>query len=599
MAARCFEERKLHALIFDDIKEQMDVNSIDILSEVAYECLQKDQEKRPTMALVIQELEKALDIHVEWEFEQKLPKDNENIMKMIELRESQQIKKKDLYSIFSSGIRLNNGKVLLSLNKDGKAKEMISATMFSYEKCSAGGLWGRPCGSGPIFLDGIEFQPIDNVEHEKSVDRSINADSSINWDQQSSSDFREIMKRSQYDVLTMTKQELDKLLSTGVLFDNGEKVFLFQISTSIHIFPVVNQVLTDLLLYNKQLFSLSKMNCKKCHMLPAKAVINNSLNAEYSKCQPSTSSRFKEVVELQRHRAFSINCNIETKMLSADTAYACYLVFQLPENSEGLKCPVKARDLLNKNNKDTTIIYLKAPDPVDLYRDKRVPEHREDGWMEVIVWEFFYNNEIKDNFIPMELKLIKEYIESSKKLDERKCYTLLLEWDKKHRLKKKKNKIFRYSNYLTDKEEFIPLVQQEWSKIVTRHKMFTPVKNVKGLKQALKRLSQKNGNLFEIASMFKEKLKEVRGKVDKDSELRKKLLINVLKEYNEAVPDEEKLLYQLAKVDWLKEGDKNSACFHELIRGKRHRSYIYNVCDEHGVRYVGDEVLLNLSNTSK
>ncbi|GKF44205.1 hypothetical protein Tco_0130757, partial [Tanacetum coccineum] len=120
--------------------------------------------------------------------------------------------------------------------------------------------------------------------------------------------------------------------------------------------------------------------------------------------------------------------------------------------------------------------------------------------------------------------------------------------DDEHRLKKKKNKIFRYSNYLTDKEEFIPLVQQEWSKIVTRHKMFTPVKNVKGLKQALKRLSQKNGNLFEIASMFKEKLKEVRGKVDKDSELRKKLLINVLKEYNEAVPDEEKLLYQLAKV---------------------------------------------------
>ncbi|GKC67868.1 hypothetical protein Tco_1100466, partial [Tanacetum coccineum] len=135
LAARCFEEKKQHALIFDDIKEKTDVRSVDIVSKVAYKCLQKDQEKRPTMALVIQELEKAFDIHVEWEFKQRLPTDNDNIMKMIEQRESQETTKKDLYSIFSSGIRLNNGKVWISLSEDGKAKEMISATVFSYEKC--------------------------------------------------------------------------------------------------------------------------------------------------------------------------------------------------------------------------------------------------------------------------------------------------------------------------------------------------------------------------------------------------------------------------------------------------------------------------------
>nr|GEW77399.1 serine/threonine-protein kinase, active site protein [Tanacetum cinerariifolium] len=79
--------------------------------------------------------------------------------------------------------------------------------------------------------------------------------------------------------------------------------------------------------------------------------------------------------------------------------------FEENKNSEGLECPVRAKDQLNKNNKETTIIYLKTPDPVDLYRDKRVPENKEDGWMEVRVWEFVYNNEIKDNYIPMELKL--------------------------------------------------------------------------------------------------------------------------------------------------------------------------------------------------
>ncbi|GJW40775.1 phloem protein 2-like protein [Tanacetum coccineum] len=235
---------------------------------------------------------------------------------------------------------------------------------------------GRSCGSGPIYVDGIEFRPIDNDDREESVHRLINVDSSVNRDKQSASDFQEIMKRSDYDVLTMTEKELYELLITGVLIDNGEKLFL-----------------------------LSKVNYKKCHMLPPKAVINKSSDAKYFKCQSSATSRFEEVVELQRCQAFSIKCDIETQMLSQETAYACYLVFQLPDNCMGLKFPVKKRDLLIKNNKESTIIYLKTPGPVDLYRDKRVPENREDGWMEVIVWEFVYNNETKENYIPMELKL--------------------------------------------------------------------------------------------------------------------------------------------------------------------------------------------------
>ncbi|GJT24330.1 phloem protein 2-like protein, partial [Tanacetum coccineum] len=328
MAARCFEENKLEALIFDDLKEQTDAKSIDVVSKVAYQCLNKDQEKRPTMALVIQELEKALNIHEEWECEQKLPEDYERIMKMIENLESQIITKKDLYSLLFTGTRLNNGEVWLSLSKDGKVNEMISATTFSYENCWSSELkvlensrfgtvaeisdashlkipiniktqflslgiiygaylvfkfcdpktvsskpyvnleyriasedlnsyvamrrddgwmmielcrfrnhnqitelkvqlerfWGHPSGSGPIFVDGIEFRPIDN--------------------------------------------ELHKLLSTGVLIDNGEK-----------------------------LFSLCKVNCKKCHMLPAKAV---TPDAKFTKCPSSTMSRFEEVVELPR-----------------------------------------------------------------------------------------------------------------------------------------------------------------------------------------------------------------------------------------------------------------------------------------------------------
>ncbi|GJR74111.1 phloem protein 2-like protein [Tanacetum coccineum] len=116
MAARCFEENKLEALIFDDLKEQTDAKSIDVVSKVAYQCLNKDQEKRRVGM-------------------QKLPEDYERIMKMIENLESQIITKKDLYSLLFTGTRLNNGEVWLSLSKDGKVNEMISATTFSYENC--------------------------------------------------------------------------------------------------------------------------------------------------------------------------------------------------------------------------------------------------------------------------------------------------------------------------------------------------------------------------------------------------------------------------------------------------------------------------------
>ncbi|PWA57595.1 Phloem protein 2-like protein [Artemisia annua] len=100
-------------IIFDNLTEQTDAKSIEVASRVAYQCLHKAQEERPKMVLVIQELEKALNI--QWEFKQKLPKDNENIMKMIEHREYEEIKKKDLYPSFSSRILLNNGKVVIKI----------------------------------------------------------------------------------------------------------------------------------------------------------------------------------------------------------------------------------------------------------------------------------------------------------------------------------------------------------------------------------------------------------------------------------------------------------------------------------------------------
>ncbi|KAJ0511328.1 putative phloem protein [Helianthus annuus] len=106
--------------------------------------------------------------------------------------------------------------------------------------------------------------------------------------------------------------------------------------------------------------------------------------------------RFLEVVELLSVQVFRIKYKIETQKLSADTQYACYLIFKLSQECHGLQCPVKVQNVLLRKNREP------YPRSVNLHASGRVPEQREDGLMEVIVWEFNSGN--KDH-VPMSLKL--------------------------------------------------------------------------------------------------------------------------------------------------------------------------------------------------
>ncbi|GJS22085.1 hypothetical protein Tco_0450717 [Tanacetum coccineum] len=54
--------------------------------------------------------------------------------------------------------------------------------------------------------------------------------------------------------------------------------------------------------------------------------------------------------------------------------------------------------------------------------------------------------------------------------------------------------------------------------------------------------------------------------------------------------DEYKLLSQKAMINWIKDGDKNTAFFHKVVKGRKHRSKIESICDDNGVRYFGDDV---------
>ncbi|GKC42183.1 serine/threonine-protein kinase, active site protein, partial [Tanacetum coccineum] len=93
-------------------------------------------------------------------------------------------------------------------------------------------------------------------------------------------------------------------------------------------------------------------------------------------------------------------------MLLPDTNYTCYLVFKLSKKCHGLHCPVKVKDVLHWKNKVIGILYFRTPSPWNIHDNNQVPEKREDGWMEVIVWKFNSTSELRKDYIPMHLKLI-------------------------------------------------------------------------------------------------------------------------------------------------------------------------------------------------
>ncbi|GJU58820.1 RNA-directed DNA polymerase, eukaryota, reverse transcriptase zinc-binding domain protein [Tanacetum coccineum] len=108
----------------------------------------------------------------------------------------------------------------------------------------------------------------------------------------------------------------------------------------------------------------------------------------------------------------------------------------------------------------------------------------------------------------------------------------------------KKNKSFRPANYITDKEEF-------------------------------------------------KLIHSVQVKINEDPTskvLRDEGIGAALSEYKEAVLDEEKLLRQKTKITWLNEGDKNSAYFYIVLKGRLNRNKIMSICAEDGERYDNCDV---------
>ncbi|GJU77454.1 hypothetical protein Tco_1274524 [Tanacetum coccineum] len=157
---------------------------------------------------------------------------------------------------------------------------------------------------------------------------------------------------------------------------------------------------------------------------------------------------------------------------------------------------------------------------------------------------------------------------------------------------KLKPKPFKFYNIITGNAKFKEVVMEGWSMQVSGFHMYRVVQKLKNLKKPIRKLLYEKGNLHKNVNLLRDDLDRVQTCLDMDpfnTSLREEEA-NTIAAFNEACVMEEKFLKQKAKIDWLKEGDSNSAYFHKAVKSRVSRSHIDVVTNADGVIFENDKV---------
>ncbi|XP_042451507.1 F-box protein PP2-B10-like isoform X2 [Zingiber officinale] len=190
-----------------------------------------------------------------------------------------------------------------------------------------------------------------------------------------------------------------------------------------------------------QIFSLDRSSGAKCFMLSARELVITWADTDsYWRWVPEPDSRFSEVAELLSVCWLEIRGHFKCKMLSSKTTYAAYLIFKLSDRAYGLGHPLQEASVELGTELSTSVVCLQ---PSDMYAHMharrsrvwfrrglhwrrrvltvnesqeadeeakeaagRVPQLRNDGWMEIELGEF-YNCGEEDKEVDVSLLEVK------------------------------------------------------------------------------------------------------------------------------------------------------------------------------------------------
>nr|XP_043637261.1 uncharacterized protein LOC122608237 [Erigeron canadensis] len=224
-----------------------------------------------------------------------------------------------------------------------------------------------------ILVEGIEFRPLEKVEHEVLLNseredlQPITDDSETFSEQILSNDYKDILEKSTHGVRkNATKKEIYSILRKGFLINDGQVWF-----------------------------SLAK-DGMKCLMLSARA----TLEGNYWSWKSLPKTRFEVAQAQDPYKRFEIFYEIESSLLSPQTTYAAYLVYK-QEADKNIAQPPPAH-VKDSNSRSICVIFFSPPLtpviingrvnhthwPMNRPIIKGLPQQRSDGWMEVQIWEF-------------------------------------------------------------------------------------------------------------------------------------------------------------------------------------------------------------------
>ncbi|PWA83515.1 protein kinase-like domain, Phloem protein 2-like protein [Artemisia annua] len=113
---KCYEQKKLDEIIFPDLKQQMDTRSVGTFVDIAYQCLQKSREQRPTMSVVVEKLKAALELKELHELQEEMRKAlGYECGEIIRAADPPLIYKstKELKALLSKGFPVNGGNTVI------------------------------------------------------------------------------------------------------------------------------------------------------------------------------------------------------------------------------------------------------------------------------------------------------------------------------------------------------------------------------------------------------------------------------------------------------------------------------------------------------
>ncbi|GKG07024.1 hypothetical protein Tco_0329993, partial [Tanacetum coccineum] len=122
--------------------------------------------------------------------------------------------------------------------------------------------------------------------------------------------------------------------------------------------------------------------------------------------------------------------------------------------------------------------------------------------------------------------------------------------------------------------------------------MYKLVHKLKHLKKPLRKLLIDKGNLHENVKRLRHELDTVQRDLDKDPlnvVLREEEAL-YLQAFTDAILLEERFLKQKAKVNWLRDGDSNSAYFHKSVKNYISRNRIDVITNSDGVMLENEKV---------